>query len=274
VDKLASKCNEAKQSPRKKREFMRYICNRWIAEVEDTWIDPDVWRACGGSVPSHVGEACFAALDLSATRDLSSLCLAFPADDGIDMHWRFWTPADTVKQHEEEWRVPLRDWVEEGWITTSGGLAIDYADIRTAISGVICDSNGAIVDRSDESVVMEHDIVVLVYDPWNAKDLVERQLNDTDGINCEPMRQGYQSMSGPCKEFERMLAAGTIRHGDNPVVSWMARHCVVDQDPAGNIKPNKKKSRHKIDGIVAAVMAIGAMQEHGQVLWTAEDIGL
>jgi phage terminase large subunit-like protein len=72
-------------------------------------------------------------------------------------------------------------------------------------------------------------------------------------------RQGYASMNTPCKEFERRLIAGKIRHGNNPVLNWMAGHCVVDEDPAGNIKPNKEKSRHKIDGLVAVAMATGRL---------------
>lgn len=47
-----------------------------------------------------------------------------------------------------------------------------------------------------------------------------------------------------------------IIHGGNPVMAWMAGNVVVDTDPAGNIKPTKAKSPEKIDGIVAAIMAL------------------
>lgn len=274
VDKLAAKCEEAKKSPRKKREFIRYICNRWVAEVQDSWLDFDQWKTCGGPIPLHIGDICFGALDLSATRDLSSLCLAFPGDECIDLVWTFWTPGSRVKDHEDDWRVPLRDWIEDGWVVASGDNAIDYADIRQAVSGVICDANGQVVERDDSCVASEYQLQCLAYDPWNASTLVKQQLEDADGIPCEPMRQGYQSMNAPSKELERMIAEGTLRHGDNPVVDWMVRHCVVDQDPAGNIKPNKKKSRHKIDGLVAAVMAVGIMQAKGEVMWSAAEHGI
>ena len=39
---------------------------------------------------------------------------------------------------------------------------------------------------------------------------------------------------------------------------WMLSNVVIDRDPAGNIKPTKGKSSGKIDGVVAAIMAIGA----------------
>ena len=44
----------------------------------------------------------------------------------------------------------------------------------------------------------------------------------------------------------------------------MADNLVVTQDPAGNIKPNKAKSREKIDGMVAGIMALDRAIRHGE----------
>ncbi len=63
-------------------------------------------------------------------------------------------------------------------------------------------------------------------------------------------------MSPPTKEFYKLLMEGKIIHGGNPVLKWMAGNVVVEKDDAENIKPTKKKSVEKIDGIVAAVMAL------------------
>jgi phage terminase large subunit-like protein len=71
--------------------------------------------------------------------------------------------------------------------------------------------------------------------------------------------QGYLSMSPPMKELEKLVLEGSIIHNDNPVLKWMASNVAVLQDPAGNVKTNKDKSSEKIDGIVAAIMAIGLM---------------
>lgn len=65
-----------------------------------------------------------------------------------------------------------------------------------------------------------------------------------------------KDMSPPTKEFYKLLMEGRITHGGNPVMAWMAGNVVVDTDPAGNIKPTKAKSPEKIDGIVAAIMAL------------------
>ena len=45
-------------------------------------------------------------------------------------------------------------------------------------------------------------------------------------------------------------------HGGNPIMKWMCGNVVIEQDPAGNIKPTKAKSADKIDGVVAAIMAL------------------
>jgi len=49
------------------------------------------------------------------------------------------------------------------------------------------------------------------------------------------------------------------------VLRWMANNVTVRQDPAGNIKPDKERSREKIDGIVAAIMAIGRASVHDEI---------
>lgn len=258
LDKLAAKCEEAKQSPRKKREFIRYICNRWVSVTDEVWLDYDAWKACGGPIPSHVGDSCYGALDLSQSKDFTALCLAFPTADAIDLLWYFWTPADKVKEHEHAWKVPLSDWIEQGWVIATPGPVIDYAAVRKEISGVMVDEEGSPLQyRSDDAVVRTYKLKLLGYDSWNARELVENQLHGHDGVPAAEHRQGYASMTGPSKEFERRVLMKKIRHGDNPVADWMARHTIVKTDPSGNIKPDKEKSKYKIDGIVTAVMAVG-----------------
>ena len=84
------------------------------------------------------------------------------------------------------------------------------------------------------------------------------------GFTVVPFGQGFKDMSPPTKEFYKLLMEGRITHGGNPVMAWMAGNVVVDTDPAGNIKPTKAKSSEKIDGIVAAIMALDRCIRHEQ----------
>ena len=52
----------------------------------------------------------------------------------------------------------------------------------------------------------------------------------------------------------RMVLGRQLVHGANPALRWMADNLVVSQDAAGNVKPEKAKSREKIDGMVAGVI--------------------
>ena len=72
-----------------------------------------------------------------------------------------------------------------------------------------------------------------------------------------PFGQGFASMAAPTSELERLVNSGLIRHGGHPVLRWMASNVSVEMDAAGNMKPSKKKSTERIDGIVMTIMALG-----------------
>ena len=69
-------------------------------------------------------------------------------------------------------------------------------------------------------------------------------------------------MSPPMKELERLVISHQIAHGNNPVLNWMADNVVASMDAAGNIKPDKERSREKIDGIVALLMGLDRAMRH------------
>jgi phage terminase large subunit-like protein len=59
------------------------------------------------------------------------------------------------------------------------------------------------------------------------------------------------------KETERLIVSRELRHDGSPVLRWNVGNIDVAQDAAGNIKPDRARSREKIDGLVALIMAIG-----------------
>jgi len=64
-------------------------------------------------------------------------------------------------------------------------------------------------------------------------------------------------MSFPSKEFEKCALQGKICHGGDDILRWMMGNVSLRYDASGNIKPDKSKSGDKVDGVVAAVMAMG-----------------
>jgi phage terminase large subunit-like protein len=69
-------------------------------------------------------------------------------------------------------------------------------------------------------------------------------------------------MSEPAKDFEKLVVSSNLRHGNNPVLRWMASNVAVRTDSNRNIMPDKDRSGLKIDGITAAVMALSRAIVH------------
>jgi phage terminase large subunit-like protein len=71
------------------------------------------------------------------------------------------------------------------------------------------------------------------------------------------MGQGYASLSPAMKETERLILARQIAHDANPIMRWNLANVAVASDPAGNVKPDRARSKDKIDGVLGLIMAVG-----------------
>ena len=71
------------------------------------------------------------------------------------------------------------------------------------------------------------------------------------------MRQGWVTMAPAIKELERAIIGRRFRHGGNPVLRWNFDNIAVETDKAGNKSFHKGRSKDRIDGAVAAAMAVG-----------------
>ena len=78
-----------------------------------------------------------------------------------------------------------------------------------------------------------------------------------DAISMVPFQQTFLGMGCAAAQFERMILSGDLRHGGDPILSWMKRNTTIEVDANGNIKPSKSRSADKIDGVIACVMAVG-----------------
>lgn len=83
-----------------------------------------------------------------------------------------------------------------------------------------------------------------------------------DGIQIMSFDQGYASMNAPTKRLEQLMLNGQLAHGGHPVLRWMANNVSLETDAADNWKPSKKRSRERIDGIVAMIMGLSLAQDN------------
>lgn len=243
---------QAKEMPANLNAFLRFYCSRWVAATS-RWVNGERWAACGGSVNADGlrGRVCYAGLDLSTTTDITALALIFPPDDddGDDLYrclLRFWVPQEAIEPRSKRDRVPYDVWVRQGWIETTPGNVVDYDYILDAI-----DDDAA-----------RYDIRLVAYDPWGASK-VANDLMDA-GHEIAEFRQTIGNFSPAMKELQSVYLSGRLAHGNNPVLNWMAGNLVTWMDSNENIRPDKKNSREKIDGMVALIMALAVSLGDGE----------
>ncbi len=249
---LAKLCQKAEDIPGFLNTFLRLHLNvRTQSDVR--WLSLEQWDATDGAVDEAElrGQPCWCGLDLSTTTDLSAFAMVFRRESRYDVLVKFWVPEENARRREQKDRVPYLQWIREGWITATPGSTVDYDRIRADIG----------------ECAAQYEIQEIAADPWNATQIA--QQIESDGLTIFAFQQGYKSMSPPAKELERAIAAGEISAGKNPVLRWMVSNVSIEMDAAGNIKPSKKKSTERIDGIVAMVMGIGRASLSGGDLSSA-----
>ena len=251
IERLRDAYREAKQNPADEITFKWLRCNMWVSSTV-AWI-PDAIYMRGNEpidMDALAGRDCYAGLDLSSTGDITALVLIFPPRDEEEKYVLlpyFWIPEETIPRRVKANSVPYDIWEKQGYIMSTEGNVIHYDFIEKFI-----------MDLSEKYHILE-----IAVDRWNATQMIENL--EGEGFTIVPFGQGFSSMSAPTKEFYRLLMEGRIIHGGNPVLRWMAGNVVIDTDPAGNIKVTKAKSKEKIDGIVAAIMALDrCIRQEGQ----------
>jgi phage terminase large subunit-like protein len=68
-------------------------------------------------------------------------------------------------------------------------------------------------------------------------------------------------MSSPTGRLETLVIERKLRTGGNPVLSLMASRVTIETNTYGEVRPVKKKSTGRIDGIVAMIFALGAWEK-------------
>ncbi len=249
-------------NPRAMAEFKCYHLGIWADEAV-RWLPLKKWDACADDLNAwrqypdlFKGRRCVAAFDVSSTQDVTALVLLFPPTDD-DPKWRvicrFWVPGDNVEQRIAD-GAPFDVFRDAQAIETTPG---DYVDQNY-------------VGRALLEAVELYDVERIGFDPWNARKLYTDLCSESgiviDGrpVGHKPLdpalfmelRQGIQTLGEPSKIFERLVFAGQLDHGGDPVLRWMAGNVVIHFDRNLNFMPAKDRSAEKIDGIVALVMAV------------------
>ena len=242
IDKVKVACESAKQNPGEENAFRQLRLNQWVKQSV-RWMPMDKWDACAFPVSEDdlEGRICYGGLDLSSTTDITAFVLVFPPPDEEDKYYilpYFWIPEETLDLRVRRDHVPYDLWERQGTLMTTEGNVVHYGYIEKFI----------------ERLGEKFNIREIAFDRWGAVQMVQNL--EGMGFTVVPFGQGFKDMSPPTKELMKLTLEQRIAHGGHPVLRWMMDNIFIRTDPAGNIKADKEKSTEKIDGAVAAIMAL------------------
>jgi phage terminase large subunit-like protein len=229
---------KAKRIPSEQVTFKQLHCNVWADQV-DGGIDMEAWKRCTLPIEVAPGDDCYIGIDLSSKLDLTALVAYFPRTHSLLCY--FWLPEANIFQRKRREVFDYPRFARARYVKLTSGNWVDQTHVRKKVNAL-----GRL-----------YNVVQVGYDSWNSSQLAT-WLQDEDGFEIMELRQGFKTMSEPAKNMMGLVADGLLRHGGNPVLRKNASNVVWRYDANANIAPKKFKEGHKrIDGMVAAIMAIG-----------------
>jgi phage terminase large subunit-like protein len=244
LDGLRQLAREAEERPAQREAFRQLHLNVWLDHSTSPFVEMAVYDE--GAVPVDLDrhereqDACYLGVDLSSTQDLTAVVAAWPdGEDGYDVHPWFFCPAANLRRKADVDGMDYPLWAAQDFIIPTPGDVVDY---RT-------------VERTIRDLCLRFKVVEIAFDPHLAKVMMASLAED--GYPAVAMRQGWISMAPAVQELERAIVARRLRHGGHPVLREHFARVAVETDKAGNKSFHKGKSRDRIDGAVAAAMAVG-----------------
>lgn len=237
ADEFEADYQDARTDPRKFSRWLRYSLNVWT-EADGRLFDPDDVARCVADPPEPLeGRQCWGGLDIADLDDLTAAAFVFRSDDGtIDVDLIAWTPAAGLAEREKKHGIPYSAWVAAGWLRTTEGQDIDLEKVAADV-----------IEYSER-----HEVREIGGDPWHLSGVGPRLEAEGLTVRKVPQRIGY--LTSPTKKLLSLVKAGKVRFR-SPVLLWCMNNTEVWEDPNGNIRPDKAKSKEKIDAAMATVIA-------------------
>lgn len=255
IEGLRQLAREAAERPADREAFRQLHLNVWLGHSSDPFVEMLIYDQ--GSAPVDLNELahepCWLGVDLSSTSDLTAVVAAWrDGHDGFVVVPWFFCPEDNLDKRTQQSGYPYSRWADEGRIQATPGNVVDIRAVEDHIRD-FCD---------------RFDVREIAFDPHYARITMANLLED--GYPAIEMRQGWVTMGPAIRELEKAIIAGKFQHGGNPVLRWNFDNIAIQDDGKGNRSFHKGKARDKIDGAVAAAMAVGraALGEDTRSIYT------
>jgi phage terminase large subunit-like protein len=202
-------------------------------------LDPDQWAACSDPPLPFDDRPVWIGIDLASNLDMTAAAIVSKNADGTyDVDMRYWVPQQMVPERIAKDRIPYDAWIRSGHVTVTEGARLDHDHVA----------------RDLIELAERYNVQVVAADPWNIGAVASRL--QSAGIVVQAVTQRTGTLNAPTKLLEALVVERKLRHGGHPVLTFNAHNVCCFTDSTGSIKPDKAKSREKIDGIAALVTAL------------------
>ena len=187
---------------------------------------------------------CSMGIDLSQGNDFCSFTFLFPLPDGrFGVKTRNYISELTMMKLPGAMRLKYDEFLKEGTLVVMEGSILDTMQV---------------FDELDRHIVeCGYDVTCMGYDPYNAKDFVERWQSENGPFGIEKVIQGVKTESVPLGELKN-LAESRMLLFDEAMMTFTMGNCIVIEDTNGNRKLLKKRYEAKIDAVAALMDAFVA----------------
>lgn len=184
---------------------------------------------------------CALGADLSQGDDFCAFTFLFPlSKNAFGIKTRNYITEHTLMRLQPAMRVKYDEFIKEGTLIVMPGTVLDMMQVYE-------DLDNHIVER-------DYDVRCFGYDPYNAKDFVERWERENGPFGIEKVIQGAKTESVPLGELKK-LAEDRLLFFDEELMTFAMGNCITLEDTNGNRKLYKKRYDQKIDAVAAMMDA-------------------
>ncbi len=184
---------------------------------------------------------CALGADLSQGDDFCAFTFLFPLSDGsFGIKTRNYISSLTFDKLSAAMHTKYMSFIEEGSLAVLDCTVLDMMDVYEDLDGFITE--------------MEYDVRCFGYDPYNAKEFIERWQIDNGAYGIEKVIQGAKTESVPLGELKKLSEERMLLF-DEELMSFAMGNCITLEDTNGNRKLFKKRYEQKIDAVAALMDA-------------------
>ena len=190
---------------------------------------------------SYFGMPCTLGADLSQGDDFTAFTFLFPLGNGAyGVKTRSYVSELKIQKLPPAMRLKYEEFLAEGTLVVMEGAILDMMRVYD--------------DLNDHIIQNQYTVVAFGYDPYNAKDFVDKWASEYGEYGLEKVRQGAITESVPLGEL-RLLAEERLLLHDEELMKFAMGNAVVIEDNNGNMKLSKRRSSEKIDNVSALMDA-------------------